>query len=135
MSHSYNLINADSLEYIKSIPDNSVDAIITDPPYLYLKNQKLERQFDEEEFFREAYRVLKDDSFLLFFGRGVSLARWTMICDELGFKFKEEIVWKKNQLTNFLNPLPRKHELISVFAKGKAKLNTVRIDYFDEKNS
>ena len=27
------IINADSLQYIKGMPDNSVDAIITDPPY------------------------------------------------------------------------------------------------------
>jgi site-specific DNA-methyltransferase (adenine-specific) len=128
-----NLIHGDNLEYLKTLDDNSVDAVITDPPYLYLKNQKLERPFDEKEFFGEVHRVLKDNSFLVFFGRGISMSRWNLICDELGFNFKEEIVWKKNQLTNFLNPLPRKHELISVFAKGKVKLNTTRINYFDEK--
>ena len=33
MDKQYNLINADSLQYFKEIPDNSVDFILTDPPY------------------------------------------------------------------------------------------------------
>lgn len=31
------LVHADSLEFIKTIPDNSVDAVITDPPYYRVK--------------------------------------------------------------------------------------------------
>jgi len=89
--HKVKLINGDSLEYLKSLDSESVDAVVTDPPYLYLKNQKLERPFNELEFFTEAFRVLKQNSYLLFFGRGVSMARWTMICDDLGFKFKDVI--------------------------------------------
>jgi site-specific DNA-methyltransferase (adenine-specific) len=126
-----NLIHGDNLEYLKTLDDNSVDAVITDPPYLYLKNQKLERPFDEKEFFGEVHRVLKDNSFLVFFGRGISMSRWNLICDELGFKFKEEIVWDKGSISSPFAILPRKHELISVFAKGKAKLNIVFIDKID----
>lgn len=38
------LYNEDCIEGLKRIPDGSVDVVLTDPPYLYLKNQKLERQ-------------------------------------------------------------------------------------------
>ena len=31
--NSAQLVHADSLEFIKTLPDNSIDAIITDPPY------------------------------------------------------------------------------------------------------
>lgn len=27
------VVNADCLEYMRTMPDNSVDAIVTDPPY------------------------------------------------------------------------------------------------------
>ena len=34
MSNMFNLMQGDCLELMKDIPDGSVDAIITDPPYL-----------------------------------------------------------------------------------------------------
>lgn len=54
-----NIYNEDCLEGMKRISDNSVDCILTDPPYLYLRNQKLDRPFNEEVFFSECKRVLK----------------------------------------------------------------------------
>ena len=47
MDNINNIILGDCLELIKQIPDNSIDAIVTDPPYLYLQNQTLDIQFDE----------------------------------------------------------------------------------------
>lgn len=54
-----NLYNEDCLIGMKRIPDASVDCVLTDPPYLYLKNQKLDRSFDEQAFFAEVKRILK----------------------------------------------------------------------------
>ncbi|MGA6795171.1 site-specific DNA-methyltransferase, partial [Escherichia coli] len=31
--NSVELVNADSLQYIATLPDNSIDLIVTDPPY------------------------------------------------------------------------------------------------------
>ena len=45
------IYNEDCQEGIKRIPDASIDCILTDPPYLYLKGQKLERKFDEQTLF------------------------------------------------------------------------------------
>lgn len=53
------LYNEDCIEGMKRIPDGSVDVVLTDPPYLYLKNQKLERQFDEQAFFEHVKRILQ----------------------------------------------------------------------------
>lgn len=54
-----NLYNEDCLIGMKRIPDASVDCVLTYPPYLYLKNQKLDRSFDEQAFFAEVKRILK----------------------------------------------------------------------------
>ncbi|EOT8352884.1 site-specific DNA-methyltransferase, partial [Escherichia coli] len=35
--NSVDLINADCLEFIRSLPENSVDLIVTDPPYFKVK--------------------------------------------------------------------------------------------------
>jgi site-specific DNA-methyltransferase (adenine-specific) len=127
------IFHADCFDILKTIPDNSVDAVITDPPYGYLKH-KLDCPFDAQLLFSECFRVLKDTGFLLFFGRGVPLSKWNIICDDLGFIFKEELIWYKKNLSNPCHPVGRLHELASLFGKKKSKLNRIYIDKleFDE---
>ena len=88
------IYKVDCLEFMKGMQDNSVDLIVTDPPYLYL-DHKLDRPFDEQLFFEQAKRVLKSESMLVFFGRGASFYKWGYTCSQLGFEFLEEIIWEK----------------------------------------
>lgn len=130
MYESYN----DKMENILPlIESESVDVILTDPPYLYLKNQKLDKQFDEELFFREAKRVLKENGFIVLFGRGTSFYRWNTMLADMGFTFKEEIVWDKSYNTSPLMALSRVHETVSIFTKGKGTINKVKIPYLEMK--
>lgn len=128
-----NLILGNSLEVLKGMPSESIDAVITDPPYLYLKH-RLDAQWNEFETFKELYRVMKKDSFLVFFGRGSSFYRWNVICESLGFKFAEEIIWNKGQNTSPFLPISRMHETIAIHKKGNPKLNKVLIDKLDYDN-
>lgn len=124
------IYNEDCQEGIKRIPDASIDCILTDPPYLYLKGQKLERPFDEHTLFTEFKRVLKPTGFVVLFGRGTSFYRWNTILSDLGLEFKEEIVWDKVNTTSPLLPLSRKHETISIFCKGNGiQVNRVKVAY------
>lgn len=118
---------------IKRIPDNSVDCILTDPPYLYLKNQKLDRPFDEQALFSEFKRVLKPTGFVVMFGRGTSFYRWNTILAELGFEFKEEIVWDKSYTSSPLMPLSRVHETIVIYTKNGGFINKVKVPYLGYK--
>lgn len=129
-----NLFNEDNLEVMKRLPDESIDIILTDPPYLYLKNQKLEREFDEQLFFSECERVLTKNGFIVLFGRGTSFYRWNTILDEIGFTFKEEIIWNKSHCTSPLMRLSRVHETISIFTKGKGTINKVKVPYLEMKS-
>lgn len=127
------IYNSDCLDFFPQIEDSSVDVILTDPPFLYLKNQKLERPFDEEEFFYQSKRVLKDDGFLLFFGRGGTFYRWNNIVASLGFIFKEEIIWNKVRTTSPVLPLSRCHETIAVWTKKNGKIRRCYVPYFEKK--
>lgn len=127
------ILKGDCTLLLQNIPSESVDAIITDPPYLYLKNQKLDKPFNEEVFFSEAKRVLKKSGFIVMFGRGSAFYRWNTLLDDLGFIFKEEIIWNKVQTTSPLLPLNRIHETISIHCKCKGKINKVRISYLEMK--
>ena len=125
------LINDDCLNEMKKIPDESIDSIITDPPYLYLKNQKFDKEFNEIEFFNNCKRILKKDGFIVIFGRGESFYRWNTVLSSIGFKFKEEIIWNKRHNSTIHNPISRIHETISIFTKNKGKLKNIKIPYIE----
>lgn len=126
------IYNEDCQEGIKRIPDASVDCILTDPPYLYLKGQKLDRPFDERSLFYEFKRVLKPTGFVILFGRGTSFYRWNMILADLGFEFKEEIIWNKRRTSSPVLHLARVHETISVHTLH-GSINKSMINYGEAK--
>lgn len=129
------LFNEDNLEVMKRLPDESIDVICIDPPYLYLKNQKLERPFDELKFFSECKRLLTKNGFIVMFGRGTSFYRWNTILDDLGFTFKEEIIWDKCFISSPLNPLNRHHETVSIFCNGIGSINKSKVPYLEMRES
>lgn len=125
------LLQGDCLELMKDIPNKSVNAIVTDPPYLYL-DHRLDRPFDEDAVFGEWDRVLKDDGFIVLFGRGESFYRWNTKLIDLGFKFKEEVIWDKRRISSPMTPLSRVHETISLLSKT-GKVNTVKLPYVEQR--
>lgn len=119
----------DCLELLKDLEDNSVDAIITDPPYGVLKGHKIETNVDINAFHKEVYRVLKDKGFYVFFGLQPSLTYW--ISDALqSFKFIQEVIWNKIIPSSFLQPIMRIHENIVILSKNGSNknLNVLKID-------
>jgi site-specific DNA-methyltransferase (adenine-specific) len=127
------IYNEDCLLGMQRIEDGSIDCILTDPPYLYLKNQKLDRPFDVTAFFNQAKRVLKKDGFIVLFGRGTSFYRWNTMLAGLGFTFKEEIIWNKSYSSSPLMNLSRVHETASIHTKGNGTINKVKVPYLEMK--
>lgn len=115
------------------LEDESISIILIDPPYKYLKNQKLEVDFDENIFFNNCKRVLKKDGFIILFGRGVSFYRMNIILDSLDFIFKEEIIWDKTQNSSPVMKISRVHETCSIFSKGNGIIRESRIPYEEMK--
>ncbi|MFM6249808.1 MAG: DNA-methyltransferase, partial [Dolichospermum sp.] len=97
-------------------------------------NHKLESDWDEKAFFTHCFRVLKKDGMLCFFGAKESYFRWNVIAMDLGFNFKEQIIWDKVRVSNPMSNLPRFHENISIFTKGKGTIKQVRIDRLEYDN-
>lgn len=124
--------HADSLIKMQELESESVNCILTDPPYKYLKNQKLEIDFDENLFFSECKRVLKKGGFIVLFGRGTSFYRWNCILSDIGFDFKEEIIWNKRMNTLPGIPLQRFHETISIHSIGGSIIKS-KVPYIEKK--
>lgn len=100
----------DSRELLKSLPDNSIDLVMTSPPFALLREKSYGNESQADyvdwlmEFAKEVKRVIKPTgSFVLDLGgayiRGSpvrSLYNYRVLirfCDELGFKLAEEFFW------------------------------------------
>lgn len=136
----------DAVEFLSSLPDHSVDLIITDPPYeslekhrsvgttTRLKNSKASSNnwfeiFPNarfEELFREVYRVLKKNSHFYLFCDQETAFFAKPIAESIGFKFWKPIVWDKVKIGMGYHYRAR-YEFILFFEKGKRKLNNLSI--------
>ena len=125
------LFNAPVEEVIPSL--DSVNHIFTDPPYLYIKTHGFDREFDEALLFENAKRILPDNGFIALFGRGTSFYRWNTRLAEIGFVFKEEIVWDKRYTMAPCIALSRVHETVSIHAKKTGKIRRSKVPYVEQK--
>jgi site-specific DNA-methyltransferase (adenine-specific) len=110
-----------------------VDHVLTDPPYLYIKTHDFDREWDEQLFFENAKRLLPDDGFIALFGRGTSFYRWNTRLADMGFIFKEEIVWDKRYTTAPCIALSRVHETISLHTRKNGKIRRSKVPYVEQK--
>ncbi|MCE7729609.1 DNA-methyltransferase [Vibrio campbellii] len=96
------LVHADCLLYLKNLSDNSVDLILTDPPYFRVKANAWDNQWPDvesylawlDEVLVEFWRVLKPNGSLYLFC-GSSLAADTEILVRNRFELFNHIIWAK----------------------------------------
>ena len=118
------ILLGDCFELMKDIPNGSIDAVITDPPYTdgkinVLDGHILQTQININEFTKQVYRVLKPNSFYACFGQMPTILAWYNSAIENGFKFRIDIVWCKKKGGQGGNlALKKNHELIYIFSKG-----------------
>ena len=70
------LYKKDCLEYMKTLPDKSIDLIIADPPYFQIVKNDWDNSWKNKEewiewcvqWTKECYRILKDDSLMYVWG-------------------------------------------------------------------
>jgi site-specific DNA-methyltransferase (adenine-specific) len=88
------LINGDCLEKLKDLEDNSVDSIVTDPPYgLSFMGKKWDYDVPSKEVWQEAYRVLKPGGYLLSFAGTRTQHRMAVNIEDAGFEIRDMIAW------------------------------------------
>ena len=110
------LFNGDCLELMKSIPDKSIDAIITDPPY-GTTACKWDLVIPFDLMWEQLNRIIKPNCAIVLFGSEPfsSALRMSNIKN-----YKYDWIWQKNRGSNFaaVKYMPMKeHEIISVFNK------------------
>ncbi len=81
-------------DVLKTLPDNSVDAIVTDHPYgLSFMNHKWDYDVPTVEQWQECLRVLKPGGHLLAFGGSRTYHRLVVNAEDAGFEIRDQILW------------------------------------------
>jgi DNA modification methylase len=88
------ILNGNNIDLLKTIPDNSVDSIVTDPPYgLSFMNKKWDYDVPSVELWQEVYRVLKHGGHVLSFGGTRTYHRMVVNIEDAGFEIRDQIMW------------------------------------------
>lgn len=94
MSNNINLMLGDCLERMRELPDNSVDSIVTDPPYgLSFMGKKWDYDVPSVEIWAECLRVLKPGGHLLAFAGTRMQHRMAVRIEDAGFEIRDMIAW------------------------------------------
>jgi len=141
------LINkGDAIDWLRGLPDTSIDLVVTDPPYeslekhravgttTRLKHSKASSNdwfeiFPNarfEELFVELYRVLKKNRHFYLFCDQETMFVAKPIAEAVGFRFWKPVVWDKLKIGMGYHYRAR-YELVLFFEKGKRKLNDLSI--------
>ena len=88
------LHHGDCLEVMRGMDDNSVDSIVTDPPYgLSFMGKKWDYDVPSAEIWRECLRVLKPGGHLLAFAGTRTQHRMAVNIEDAGFEIRDMIAW------------------------------------------
>ena len=90
------VIHGDCLEELKTLPENSVDSIVTDPPYelgFMGKSWDSTGIANNVEMWKECLRVLKPGGHLLAFSGTRTYHRMACAIEDAGFEVRDMIEW------------------------------------------
>ena len=135
------LKQGDCLELMKDIPDNSIDLIVTDPPYLinysrHDKNSRFSKPIANdnnpelvEKYIYECYRIMNENTAMYMFCGYKTVDFFKQKLEDAGFIIKNIIVWDKerNGMGDLKTTFGYSYEFIFFVSKGQPKLNGKRI--------
>jgi DNA modification methylase len=119
------VIQGNCREVLRSMPNESVDFVLTDPPYFVRYKDRSGRSIANDDHpgsvlgaFNDLYRVLKPNTFCVSFYGWNSVAAFFEAWKRAGFIAVGHIVWHKNYSSRrgFLNA---RHEQAYVLVKGR----------------
>jgi len=93
---TFTIHNGNCIDVMRSMPDNSVDSIVTDPPY---ELGFMGKSWDSSgiafnvEVWTEALRVLKPGGHLLAFSGSRTYHRMAVAIEDAGFQIRDQIMW------------------------------------------
>jgi len=110
---------ANCFDLLPFIEDESIDLILTDPPYDNTRYMPSLTRIQKETVAKEFKRVLKRTGNLLLFCGFDDKWTWYEILKEAGLKFRREIIWVYDNPSNYPPPknIQASHETCLWFSK------------------
>jgi site-specific DNA-methyltransferase (adenine-specific) len=94
MEMTYQLHLGDCLDVLATLPDNSVDSIVTDPPYgLSFMGKKWDYDVPSVAIWEQCLRVVKPGGHLLAFAGTRTQHRMACRIEDAGFEIRDMIAW------------------------------------------
>lgn len=88
------LFNGNCLHELLYLSDNSVDAVVTDPPYgLSFMGKKWDYDVPSVAIWKEVLRVLKPGGHVLSFGGTRTYHRMVVNIEDAGFEIRDQVMW------------------------------------------
>ena len=120
------LLKGDCLQKLKELEDNSIDSVVTDPPYeigFMGKGWDDSGIANNPELWKEVLRVLKPGGHLLSFSHSRTYHRQAVAVEDAGFEIRDQIMWI------YGSGFPKSHDIGKNIEKikvgGKANLTQV----------
>lgn len=118
------IIHADATETLRTFPDNAIDLVVTDPPYLCRYKDRSGRTLANDDApeavlpaFAEIYRVMRPHSYCILFCGWTAIGQFAQTWDSAGFRTLGHIVWPK-RYSSSARFLQYQHESAWLLAKG-----------------
>lgn len=90
----YQILHGDNRETLKTIADNSIDAIVTDPPYgIDFLGKDWDANTGALETYQECLRVLKPGGHILAFSAARTYHHLAITLEQAGFEIRDQIMW------------------------------------------
>jgi len=88
------IINDDCLHAMELLEDNSIDSIVTDPPYgLSFMGKDWDHGIPGVAFWKEALRIAKPGCHLLAFGGTRTFHRLAVAIEDAGWEIRDTVMW------------------------------------------
>ncbi|MBG1233977.1 DNA methyltransferase [Aestuariivirga litoralis] len=122
------VLQGDCIQLMKDLPDNTVDFILTDPPYVCHYRDRHGRTVANDDnsdwlapAFEQAYRVLKHNSFCVSFYGWTAADAFTTAWKAAGFRLAGHLVFAK-PYSSSARYLGARHECAYLLTKGRPAL-------------
>lgn len=91
---NYQILQGDNRETLKTLADNSIDAIVTDPPYgIDFLGKSWDANTGALETYQECLRVLKPGGHILAFSAARTYHHLAVTLEQAGFEIRDQIMW------------------------------------------
>ena len=129
----YQILEGDNRLTLKTIADNSIDAIVTDPPYgLDFLGKAWDANTGALETYQECLRVLKPGGHILAFSAARTYHHLAITLEQAGFEIRDQIMWiQSNGFPKSNQHLKPAHEPICLAKKkgrGFFNIDGCRVD-------